>query len=144
MPANFPHTSVRPIESWSNFHHTITGRKVAECFRLEDVPTTSASGGAHTLRRQGDAIGAVLDHCFASGKRVTIPGSRWSLSDVLSPGDVILDGNNNAVKTPKDYQDAVAAARAAGKKDIVARVQCGQHELCGDASALRTSEIKPE
>jgi serine protease Do len=64
--------------------------------------------------------------------------------EAIRPGDVILEINNKAPKTAKDYQDAVAAARAAGKKDIAARVQCGNQEVCGDGSFLRTIEIKPE
>jgi serine protease Do len=75
---------------------------------------------------------------------VTVENRGVLAKEAISPGDVILDVNNKAVKTPKDYTDAVAAARAAGKKDIVARVQCGQQEVCGDASALRTIEVKPE
>ncbi len=71
------------------------------------------------------------------------PKGVWA-KEFVSPGDVILDVGNKAVKTAKDYTDAVAAARSAGKKDIVARIQCGKQEVCGDASALRTIEIKPE
>jgi serine protease Do len=75
---------------------------------------------------------------------ITVEPKGVFAKEAISAGDVILDVNNKAVKSPKDYTDAVAAARTAGKKDIVARVQCGQQELCGDASALRTIEIKPE
>jgi hypothetical protein len=45
------------------------------------------------------------------------------------------------VKSPKDYQDAVAAAIVAGKRDVIARVGCGNQERCGDLTVLRPIEI---
>lgn len=61
----------------------------------------------------------------------------------IFPGDAILEINMKAVKTPKDYQDAVAAALAQGKKDVVARVGCGNQARCGDLTVLRPIEIAP-
>jgi len=61
----------------------------------------------------------------------------------IFPGDAILEINLKAVKTPKDYQDAVAAALAQGKKDVVARVGCGNQARCGDLTVLRPIEIAP-
>jgi len=61
----------------------------------------------------------------------------------IFPGDAILEINNKAVKSPKDYQDVVAAALAAGKKDVVARVGCGNQQRCGDLTVLRPIEIAP-
>jgi S1-C subfamily serine protease len=59
----------------------------------------------------------------------------------IYPGDAILEINNKAVKTPKDYQDAVAAALASDKRDVIARVGCGNQERCGDLTVLRPIEI---
>jgi serine protease Do len=59
----------------------------------------------------------------------------------IFPGDAILEVNNKAVRTPKDYQDALAAAQTAGKKDIIARVGCGNQERCFDLTVLRPIEI---
>lgn len=59
----------------------------------------------------------------------------------IFPGDAILEVNNKAVKTPKDYQDAIAAAKAGGKKDIIARVGCGNQERCFDLTILRPIEV---
>jgi serine protease Do len=70
---------------------------------------------------------------------------RGSLSKAeIFPGDAILEVNNKVVKTPKDYQDAVAAAKAAGRKDIIARVGCGNQERCFDLTVLRPIEITAE
>jgi serine protease Do len=71
------------------------------------------------------------------------PRGAWAKMQI-APGDVILTVNNKAVKTPKDYEDAVVAARAAGKKDIIARIQCGRQERCGDQAGLYPIEIQAE
>jgi serine protease Do len=59
----------------------------------------------------------------------------------IRPGDVMLSVNNKTVRAAKDYEDAVAAAKAAGKKDVIARVQCGIQETCGDISILKPIEV---
>jgi serine protease Do len=68
------------------------------------------------------------------------PRGSLARSDIF-PGDAILEINNKAVKSPKDYQDAVAAAIVAGKRDVIARVGCGNQERCGDLTVLRPIEI---
>jgi len=68
------------------------------------------------------------------------PRGSLARSDIF-PGDAILEINNKTVKTPKDYQDAVAAAIASGKRDVIARVGCGNQERCGDLTVLRPIEI---
>lgn len=62
----------------------------------------------------------------------------------IFPGDAILEINNKPTRTPKDYLDAVAAARAVNKKDVIARVGCGNQERCFDLTVLRPIEIAPE
>jgi hypothetical protein len=54
---------------------------------------------------------------------------------------VILEVNNKAVKTAKEYEDAISGAKAAGKKDVIARVGCGNQERCFDLTVLRPIEI---
>jgi serine protease Do len=80
-----------------------------------------------------------------TGLMIVTVKARGPLAKIgVMPGDVILAVNNKAVKTPKDYDDAVAAARSTGKKDIIARIQCGRQERCGDAAALYPIEIQAE
>ncbi|MDP3735820.1 MAG: Do family serine endopeptidase [Hyphomonadaceae bacterium] len=77
-----------------------------------------------------------------TGLMIVTVQSRGALSKIgLEPGDVLLAVNNKPVKTPKDYDDAVASAKVGGKKDIIARVQCGRQERCGDLTALYPIEI---
>jgi len=59
----------------------------------------------------------------------------------IFPGDVILEINNKAVKTAKEYEDVISAAKTAGKKDVIARVGCGNQERCFDLTVLRPIEI---
>jgi len=61
----------------------------------------------------------------------------------IYPGDAILEINNKVVKTPKEFQDAVAEAIAAGKRDVVARVGCGNQQRCFDLTVLRPIEVAP-
>ncbi len=70
------------------------------------------------------------------------PRGAFAKADIY-PGDVILEINNKAVTAPKEYEDAVAAARSAGKKDVVARVGCGTQERCFDSTVLRPIEVAP-
>lgn len=70
------------------------------------------------------------------------PRGALARADVF-PGDAILEINNKAVKTPKEYEDAIGAARASGKKDVIARVGCGNQERCFDLTVLRPIEIAP-
>jgi serine protease Do len=80
-----------------------------------------------------------------SGLMVITVERRGAMDRVqIQPGDVILSVNNKTVKAAKDYEDAVAAARTAGKKDIIVRVQCGIQETCGDISILKPIEVKSE
>jgi serine protease Do len=71
------------------------------------------------------------------------PRGAWAKVE-MNAGDVILEINNKAVKAPKDYEDAIATAKAAGKKDIIARVQCGIQESCGDLAILKPIQIQSE
>jgi serine protease Do len=64
----------------------------------------------------------------------------FSKADIF-PGDVILEVNNKAVKTAKQYEDAISAAKAAGKKDVIARIGCGNQARCFDLTVLRPIEI---
>jgi hypothetical protein len=80
---SFPNTGVVPLTRWSNFHHTIVDRAVPQYLTpgLE-----SAQGPALSV-----ALNAILKHCVETQTRLCTIGSRWSLSNILDPGDVIMD-----------------------------------------------------
>ncbi|MEZ6028143.1 MAG: Do family serine endopeptidase [Hyphomonadaceae bacterium] len=106
----------------------------------EDV---TVDGG--TIRQLTPEESAKFDVGTAgSGLIVVTVEPRGALAHAnIFPGDAILEINMKAVITPKDYQDAIAAALAQGKKDVVARVGCGNQARCGDLTVLRPIEIAP-
>jgi hypothetical protein len=76
------------------------------------------------------------------------PKGPFTRTGILA-GDALLavkldSGGLKALKAPKDLEDAIAAARTAGKENIVVSVGCGEQERCGDGSYLRPLTIKPE
>ena len=117
--------------------------------RADMKPPTPGEGdvkvGGATLRAMTAGEAAKFD-VGASGAGiivVTVEAHGAFARAEIFPGDAILEINNKAVKSPKDYQDAVAAALAGGKKDVVARVGCGNQQRCGDLTVLRPIEIAP-
>lgn len=108
MPA-FPHTRVKAV-AFSNYSGTIQ----------RDVPLhCTPEGGTDrgVLRRHGDALRAILRHCFQQSPVATVRplGSTWSFSRVLEPGDVALDTTNlNFIqRIPRELLAAGYQARAA-------------------------------
>lgn len=80
----FPNTSAAPLARWSNFHHTIVDRPVPAYL----TPGAHSRDGA----RLAQALSAILEYCAAEPpQRLCTVGSRWSLSNVLDPAEVILD-----------------------------------------------------
>jgi hypothetical protein len=90
MPLEFPHTRVKVVDSWSNYSSTISGRPIPIYCTPE--------GGADSsiLRKHGDAVRAMLRHCFTQTPPASIRalGSTWSFSRIVEPGQVALDPAN--------------------------------------------------
>jgi hypothetical protein len=77
------------IAQWSNFHHTIADRPVAAYLTPGAAGLPVGSDGAVALAQ---ALNAILTYCMADPPaRLCTIGARWSLSNILDPGDVILD-----------------------------------------------------
>ncbi|HVY88948.1 MAG TPA: Do family serine endopeptidase [Hyphomonadaceae bacterium] len=96
-------------------------------------PLTSAEGGFFDLEAPGTGLMVVTVEHKGPFDKVDI-----------HPGDAMLAVNNKAVKTVKDYTDALAAAKAAGKKDVIARMGCGDQARCQDLTVLKPIAIQPE
>jgi hypothetical protein len=91
------HTLVSNVEHWANFHHTIVDRAVP-------LYLTPGASGISTPS-QGAALtpdlNAILGYCFEDPpERLCVIGSRWSLSNILDPANVLLDAGawNQIVK----------------------------------------------
>ncbi|MGO9838294.1 MAG: hypothetical protein ACLP1X_29290 [Polyangiaceae bacterium] len=84
-----PVTTSGPIQQWSNFHHTIAGRAVPAYLTPGTPQLPAGAAGAAALTQ---ALNAILTYCVADPpERLCTIGSRLSLSNILDPGDLILD-----------------------------------------------------
>jgi hypothetical protein len=90
MPPKFPYTEVKSLSRWSNFHGTVTDRRVP-VFCTPDAMLDAASNAPRRLARHAKALTAILDHCHRNDKTLRVMGSRWSLSNIVTPGDVAID-----------------------------------------------------
>jgi hypothetical protein len=88
MPG-FPHTRESSVARWSNYHGTIRDRAIP----LVVVPGVPGAidPGIPLLRRSGEALSAIVGHALRERKTLRVAGSRWSLSNVIEPGDILLD-----------------------------------------------------
>jgi len=109
-----PNTQVTSLAHWSNFHHTVFQRPVPIYLTpgAFGVPAGSTRGAAFI-----PDLNAILDYCMADPpERLCTIGSRWSLSNILDPGSVLLDPgvwNEIAAVAPgwltNEYKQASAA-----------------------------------
>jgi len=84
-----PVTSSDPIAQWSSFHHTIADRPIAAYLAPGAMGLPPGAAGAAALTRD---LNAILAYCMADPpERLCTIGARWSLSNILDPGNVILD-----------------------------------------------------
>lgn len=118
MPS-FPNTGQVALTRWSNFHHTIVDRAVPEYLtpgvESADEPALCA------------ALNAILARCVASQTRLCTVGSRWSLSDIIEPADVILDPGawNQIAAVEPTWLSASYRQRAAQSGGVPVVVQGG-------------------
>jgi len=93
---SFPFTEVKPVERWSNFHGTVTAR--VETYCTPDGLGVAGDDSPRRFARHGQAIDAILQHCFAEQQPLRVLGAGWSLSKIVAPSAVVLDpANLNAV-----------------------------------------------
>jgi hypothetical protein len=99
---SFPFTSTSPVAQWSNFHHTIANRAVAAFL----TPGATGLPAGPTGPPLAQALNAILSYCMQDPpERLCTIGSRWSLSNVLDPANVILDPGmwNQAAAVDADW-----------------------------------------
>ena len=95
----FPHTRDSSVARWSNYHGTIRDRAIP-LHLVPGVPGALDPGTSFGLRECGEALSAIVGHAIAERKTLRVAGSRWSLSNVIEPGAVVLDSAYmNAVLT---------------------------------------------
>lgn len=94
MP-DFPFTEEREVTRWSNFHGTIEDVPVP-VYCTPDVPSELGDNPPPSYKRHGDALSAIVNYCVDANppKRLRVVGSRWSLSNIVRPSDVLIDPGN--------------------------------------------------
>jgi hypothetical protein len=86
---SLPFTKVANVAQWSNFHHTVAQAAVPGYLTPggDGIPAGTSLADA-----QKGALTAILTYCFGDPvERLCTIGARWSLSNILSPANVILD-----------------------------------------------------
>jgi hypothetical protein len=99
LPA-VPYTTPEHIAKWSSFHHIINNRDVPAF--LSPGASGLPDGPAGTMALS-QALNAILEYCLEDPpERLCTIGSRWSLSNILDPANVILDPGNWNQVSPVD------------------------------------------
>lgn len=104
----FPFTQVKAV-SWSNFHGTIHAHPIP-VFCSPGVP---AGAPAEAMREQSTSMDAIVRYCFERELTLRVLGSAWSLSNIVLPGDVVIDPGHlnhvtrigDAMLTPEYVRD---------------------------------------
>ncbi len=138
--SRFPDTEVTENVTWSNFHHTIEGQQVKELIR-----PTPAAGRPSTA--YGSALSAILKDSFDRGIPIRTMGATWSLSNIVAPGQRILDPSDlNGVRLLDDrFTRGSFAAKVNAKTSKAALLEGGAHifranQVLGEKGyAIRTS-----
>jgi FAD/FMN-containing dehydrogenase len=86
----FPHTRSSSVSRWSNFHGTIRDRAIP-LHLVPGEPGAIDPATPSALRRSGEALSAIVGHAIHDGKTLRVAGSRWSLSNIIEPGEILLD-----------------------------------------------------
>ena len=89
VPA-FPHTTQSSVARWSNFHGTIRDRAIP-LLVVPDSPGVIDPGAPQKLRRSGEALSAIVTYAIQQKKTLRVAGSRWSMSNIIEPGAILLD-----------------------------------------------------
>ncbi|MEY4508921.1 MAG: hypothetical protein RLZZ450_1043 [Pseudomonadota bacterium] len=87
-----PFSEVKQVTHWSNFHGTVHKSIASYC--TPDVIADAGEQAPRRLARHGQAIDALLRHCFANQQPLRVLGSAWSLSRIVEPSAVVLDPAN--------------------------------------------------
>jgi FAD/FMN-containing dehydrogenase len=143
---HFPHTRVSSVARWSNYHGTIRDRAIPLVV-VPDMPSEIDPDAPPKLWRLGEALSRIVTHAIREQKTLRVAGSRWSLSNVIEPGAILLDSAymNEVLKVPSAWltKEYVQARSAKGFVPIFVQGGATIHSLnksLGDFGlALRTS-----
>lgn len=93
MPLSFPHTHVKAVTGWRNYHGTVGKRPVAT-YCTPDAIGLAGDPTPRRFERHTQSITAIIDHCLKQKAPLRVMGSTWSLSRIIEPKDVVIDPAN--------------------------------------------------
>jgi hypothetical protein len=99
MPPSFKYTLVSSNTDWNNYHGTVAHRDVPVVAVVDGLPEATTPP-VPPWQRQGEALKDILQYCFSAQppEPLRTIGATWSLSDIIVPGNVIVDpGRMNAM-----------------------------------------------
>ncbi len=145
MPG-FPHTRVSSVARWSNYHGTIRDRAIP-LVAVPDMPSEIDPDAPPKLWRMGEALSKIVAHAIQERKTLRVAGSRWSLSNVIEPGTILLDSAymNEILKVPSSWLTAEYVQDRSARGLVPIFVQGGttvhslNKSLADFGLALRTS-----
>ena len=91
---DFPFTEVKQLRRWTNYSGSLPECEVP-LYCTPDVLGVAGERVPRKLRRHGDALSAILEHCFRKPtSSLRAIGSRWSFSNILTPELLVVDSAN--------------------------------------------------
>src|SRR5688572_20000436 len=73
---NIPHSRVKEVTEWTNFHGTIEPMSIP-VYCTPDALQETGGPAPRRFTRHGDAIKALLGHCLDNGKKLRVLGAQW-------------------------------------------------------------------
>lgn len=90
---DFPHCEVKSVVRWSNYHGTVKDARLP-IYCTPDVIQETGPVAPRRMERHGQALSAIVKHCFDNQLSLRALGGRWSMSNLLLPAQVTLDPAN--------------------------------------------------
>jgi FAD/FMN-containing dehydrogenase len=143
---DFPYTRESSVARWSNYHGTIRDRAIPLVL-VPDLPGEIGPGAPSRLQRCGGALSKIVGYAIQEKKTLRVAGARWSLSNVIEPGAILLDSaylnEIIAVRAPWLTTEYAQTRSPQGFAPIFAQGGATIHSLnkslAGMGLALRTS-----
>lgn len=90
---DFPHCEVKSVVRWSNYHGTVKDAPLP-IYCTPDVLQETGPVVPRRMARHGQALRAIVKHCFDHQLSLRALGGRWSMSNLLAPAQVTIDPAN--------------------------------------------------
>lgn len=122
----FPNTDTKSLTEWSNYSGTVQDKNGLLFCTPRAVEGLGTAAGA--MKPQGEALKAILGHCFDNSLSLRTMGAKWSFSRIIEPKQVILDAPylNGILRIGQQSQSATYQAERGAKGFVPYWVQGGR------------------